>query len=391
MSRRLSIIIPFCNAAKYLERALESVVALPFPDFECLCVDDGSTDGSSRIVARFAERDSRFVLLCQEHRNAGVARNLGLSRSCGEYVTFLDADDMMAPGNALAEAVRRMDEDALDCLICGAQVVDSRAENPRPFESSLRKRFLPRSRVFSPDEAGAGLFIIGGVAAWAKVYRRKMIETNGLGFADLPRSEDISFVQSALVLAKRISSFDKPLVLHRTGTDASLEATKDETPLVFWEADRIFREWIQERGLWPAFRAASGFATMGRISYNLTAMRSFDAFRRVLQIARSVYETAKEDAAGVDDPLYLAVKRHVESFLSAPSAEDYVYREFRRLRAEKAEAKEQRAPVRPQKMIVADESRIAALEAEIRALRSSESYRIGMALTWPLRKVLRRG
>src|SRR5918997_1425231 len=94
----VSTILPFLNAEKFIEEAIESVFAQTYDDWELLLIDDGSTDGSTRIALQYAERHRGRVRYLEhpEHQNRGVSasRNLGISHARGEYVAFLDADDV---------------------------------------------------------------------------------------------------------------------------------------------------------------------------------------------------------------------------------------------------------------------------------------------------------
>ena len=90
---KVSVIIPVYNVEKYLRQNLESVANQTLKDIEIICVDDGSTDSSFEIVKEFAEKDSRFIAVSQENGGAGAARNNGLRRAKGKYLSFLDSDD----------------------------------------------------------------------------------------------------------------------------------------------------------------------------------------------------------------------------------------------------------------------------------------------------------
>jgi glycosyltransferase involved in cell wall biosynthesis len=94
----VSVITPFFNAGRYLAEAIQSVLAQSYRPLELLLVDDGSTDGSADVAARFAD-GSTGVRLLRLHENQGqaTARNAALGQARGEFVTFLDADDMMMP------------------------------------------------------------------------------------------------------------------------------------------------------------------------------------------------------------------------------------------------------------------------------------------------------
>ena len=94
----ISVIIPAYNAQGYLQDCLESVLAQSFTDWECVVVDDGSTDSTPDIVRQYAEADSRIRLVSKPNGGQADARNFGIDQSHGEWVTFLDADDCLCPG-----------------------------------------------------------------------------------------------------------------------------------------------------------------------------------------------------------------------------------------------------------------------------------------------------
>lgn len=94
---KISVIIPVYNAGKYLSDALESVKKQSFTEWECICIDDGSTDGSADIINTFTVHDERFKLINQENSGVSAARNAGLDSATGKYIAFLDQDDLMSP------------------------------------------------------------------------------------------------------------------------------------------------------------------------------------------------------------------------------------------------------------------------------------------------------
>ena len=97
---KISIIIPVYNAGKYLHDTLESVKKQTFTDWECICINDGSTDESIDMIKQFVNEDKRFKCLEQTNSGVSVARNAGLDLAIGEYIAFLDQDDLM-PATAL--------------------------------------------------------------------------------------------------------------------------------------------------------------------------------------------------------------------------------------------------------------------------------------------------
>lgn len=93
----VSVVIPAHNAGRVVEATLRSVQAQTWTEFEALVIDDGSTDATAAVVRQFAEQDTRFCLLSRDHAGVSQARNAGLARARGEWIAFLDADDVWVP------------------------------------------------------------------------------------------------------------------------------------------------------------------------------------------------------------------------------------------------------------------------------------------------------
>lgn len=93
----ISIIIPVYNVEKYLRRCLDSVLNQTFTDWEAICVNDGSPDGSAAILSAYAARDARFKVITQENGGLSDARNTGMKHATGEYILYLDSDDFIHP------------------------------------------------------------------------------------------------------------------------------------------------------------------------------------------------------------------------------------------------------------------------------------------------------
>ena len=93
----ISVIIPVYNMELYLERCLDSVLNNTYRNLEVICIDDGSKDSSLEILRRYEAADSRIIVIAKENGGVSSARNAGLDRMTGEYVTFIDPDDFVHP------------------------------------------------------------------------------------------------------------------------------------------------------------------------------------------------------------------------------------------------------------------------------------------------------
>src|SRR3954469_3268168 len=94
---RVSVVVPIYNVEAYLRECLESLADQTFEDLEVIMVDDGSTDGSAAIAEAFAARDARFILITQANGGLSAARNTGIDVATGEFLAFVDSDDVVAP------------------------------------------------------------------------------------------------------------------------------------------------------------------------------------------------------------------------------------------------------------------------------------------------------
>lgn len=115
---KVSIIVPVYNKKKYLNGVLENIQKQEFNDFECILVDDGSTDGSQNICDVFSKKDSRFLTLHMSNSGVSNARNTGLMRARGKYITFIDADDSIDT-NYLKKLVDDIENTGADLAITG--------------------------------------------------------------------------------------------------------------------------------------------------------------------------------------------------------------------------------------------------------------------------------
>ena len=122
----ISIIIPVYNAATTLKRCLQSVVSSHLTGLEIICINDGSTDNSGRLLADWAQQDSRIKVLAQDNAGVSTARNLGLRQASGQYIVFVDADDMLE-SQTLSECYGQILAHAPDIVVYGIRLYNSEA------------------------------------------------------------------------------------------------------------------------------------------------------------------------------------------------------------------------------------------------------------------------
>lgn len=127
---RLSVVIPVYNVEEYVEECLDSVFRQSLTDLEVIAVDDGSTDSSLKILREYATREPRLTVLHQQNEGQGSARNHGVTRARGTFLTFVDADDTIPPG-AFAYMVRSLEKSGSDFSVGSVRrTKNGRVSNP---------------------------------------------------------------------------------------------------------------------------------------------------------------------------------------------------------------------------------------------------------------------
>lgn len=193
-SGMISVIIPIYNAAETIGTVIECLLHQVEENFEVILVDDGSTDTSDSICRIITERDTRFRYIRQENAGVSAARNRGLREASGEFIAFLDADDVIAP-NYLRELLRTCE--GADIAVCDVVVREGETEV---------KRFTHAPCLLTQTEALNALLIRQTISSgpYAKLFRRKVLDR--LVFPPLRAYEDILFVKAAFFKAQHIAA-----------------------------------------------------------------------------------------------------------------------------------------------------------------------------------------
>lgn len=248
----VSVIIPVYNAAKHLEECIRSVCAQTLKNIEIICVNDSSTDDSLGILQQLAKEDSRIVVLTQENAGAGAARNHGLSKAKGKYLSFLDADDFFEP-QMLEKAFVKAEEDQAELVIFKADFYNEKLHTFSPCVYGVRESMLPAHRPFAGVEIEKDIFktVVGW--AWDKLFLADFVRENNLRFQEQRTSNDLLFVFSALAKAKRISTLPDRLAHQRRHAGGTLSVTREQSWTCFYDALLALRKQLKDWGLYERF------------------------------------------------------------------------------------------------------------------------------------------
>lgn len=204
----VSIVSPLYNVAPYIRDCIDSIKAQTMQDFEVLFIDDHGNDDSIAIAQAYTEGDDRFRFLATpKNSGPGIARNIGIEAARGEYISFIDSDDVIAPTFLEKLYAAAHSSDSLDLAFCqlayrGGARDGQTHRNPvvpsGPFASPSKRYFLSHFVTFSV----------------CFLFRREFLLSNQLRFPSERNSEDTNFLTRCLLAARTIACVDEPLYLY---------------------------------------------------------------------------------------------------------------------------------------------------------------------------------
>lgn len=215
-SVKYSIVIPVYNVEAYLGDCLDSVLNQGFQDWEAICVNDGSTDNSLSILTGYVQQDSRFVLIDQKNGGLSAARNAALDVAQGEFVLFLDSDDVLRKDTlellkCCIDANSSVEMIAFNSILWYPEYGDRKAPN-EAFNHAEHCLFETGNDYLRDFVAKRGW---GPSAACFYMYRRSLLEREMLRFPLGKTHEDNLFVPMAVCCAKQVIILPEDLYLYR--------------------------------------------------------------------------------------------------------------------------------------------------------------------------------
>lgn len=215
---KVSVLVPICNVERYLEECLDSLVAQSFTDFEVLCINDGSTDGSLAIIHRYMEADARFRVIDKPNSGYGASMNMGLANAIGEYIAILESDDFYEP-NALELLVDAAERNQSDVVKADFYLYWS---TPQERDELFR--------IVDEQEVGRTMRPIDDLAIffrkpsiWSALYRSSFLRDNGIDFLETPGAsyQDAGFNFKVWASAARATFIADPILHYRQDNEKS--------------------------------------------------------------------------------------------------------------------------------------------------------------------------
>lgn len=217
-----SIVVPAYNKIEYIMSCFDSVASQSFSDYELLCVDDGSTDGTSALCDKIAARYEFITVVHQENLGLSAARNHGIRLARGKYIVFLDADDKLAEG--ALENLRNvlLEKEEPDLMVSRRLTIRGTDEIPCEYTfERLEDRNLSRVEMFRLLQEFPDFWF----SAWVFTIERESILRKGLWFAEGLYHEDEEWSPRAFLCADRLAFNNAFLYMNRADIPGSIMST----------------------------------------------------------------------------------------------------------------------------------------------------------------------
>lgn len=221
---KASVIIPVYNVEKYLKECLDSVIGQTLNDIEVVCVDDGSTDGSLKILQEYAEKDGRIKVVSQQNKGAGAARNYGFTLAKGKYIYFMDSDDY-CDRDLLQKTVNTAEETGADIVAFHYSIFDEQG-NVEKRNGYQKDKVSDTQKVVSYRDLPKCIMSFINPTPWNKLYRRAFVADAGIRFEEISSTNDITFAGVSAAMAQKIALLDEHLLFYRKGHSGTITSKK---------------------------------------------------------------------------------------------------------------------------------------------------------------------
>lgn len=211
----ISIVIPCYNAEKYLNECLSSIKRQSYTKWEAICIDDGSSDNTKKILDKYSKDDERFIIESQTNQGVSVARNNALKKCSGKYICFVDSDDIVEP-DFLETLIKTM-KDNIDLSICNftrkMTPVDKKQKRAtiswEKFGYECAEKII-LDKTFNPQ-------------LWCMMFKKDIIEKYNINFyPNCTRGEDWEFFMKYIAHTKQVVYSDHVIYHYRKSETSAM-------------------------------------------------------------------------------------------------------------------------------------------------------------------------
>ena len=250
---KVSVIITTYNSESYIKKTFDLLINQSFSDFEIICVNDCSTDNTGLLLSCYDQMyDDVRVINNAENRGAGYSRNVGMNAARGEYIIFLDDDDVYNP-EMLEKAYNAASQRQADILFFGSEEFDCVTQIQ--FKHSARIfTIFPDRLTFSAEDIDKDVLRVAQWRCWDRMFRRDYVIQTGITFQEMPSTNDFYFSAGTFLKCKKISYITDSLITYARNRSGSTTDSRNKTYVCSVLAVEKFKEFLYENNIYDKYR-----------------------------------------------------------------------------------------------------------------------------------------
>ena len=292
----ISIIIPVYNGGDYLRPCFDSIIHQTYQDWELLLVDDGSTDDSGRICDEYAAQEQRISVIHKKNGGQAAARNDGLAKARGEYVSFVDCDDWIEP-DMYASMLETMNHEKAEVIICGYKEDYNDGSSKQVNADGFQATYDAQETV--------KLLLTGKIGSylWSMLFKREVVQEL---MPDLNPYEDHATIFKWMLHAQRVVVLHRAFYHYRQLSSSSLHSYNPKNGNHFFQAIKERYHYIADRNMLPGWESENRRLYLRgciKLTKDLARMSNYDSQMRdiiaeVRQELRHFLPVTKSEVGG---------------------------------------------------------------------------------------------
>lgn len=233
MKIKVSVIVPVYNVEKFIDKCLNSLVKQSLKEIEIIVVNDGSPDNSQKIIDKYVKKyPEKVQSFIKENGGQGSARNIGIVKAKGEYISFVDSDDFVEK-DMYKKLYNKAKENNYDIVVCGNYNVSEDYQN-KNIDAFINNYNTDLENIF-----------FGKMAVWNKIYKRDILIKNKLEFKEKVWYEDLAFTLKAIMNSNTFAFIDEPLYDYLIREGSTMNNSNVKRNLEILEAFNDILSYIQ--------------------------------------------------------------------------------------------------------------------------------------------------
>lgn len=291
----VSIVVPIYNTQlDHLKLSLDSIASQSYDQIQVVLVNDGSKKGVADYCDEYVKQKNNWHVIHQENQGASAARNVGLRQATGDYVQFVDADDI-CDARMVEKMVRSCEEGDADIAICRYDTFRSSLDN------AIDSEPLGLMTEVDTVENSDIVLNITSPSIWKMLFRSNLLGKNKLNFdTELIRGEDLLFGGKALVLAKKIVLVNDVLYHYRLDAPSGIISSRNPRSFTTFRALEKLKTFIEDRGLYSRYKLSfTKLILNGALLYDYDYIHNSDMFaknyRKLHTFSRGLLDSLEDE------------------------------------------------------------------------------------------------